>query len=114
MGIIKHNALIVTASFYKEALKHFDKVYEKASQLFESAIISQVLQMQYGYKTFLIGPCGSQENFKANQKHIKRILKLEKYIDSFTDSNGCPEGIFYVRVYYSPDYGEAKIEKTNI
>lgn len=111
MGYIKHNAMIITSDGYSEAMTRFDKVYNKAKELFDDLVSEPIKSNMNGYISFFIAPDGSKEGWDVSDEGDSNRKILCAYIDSLSFEDGS-NAIKYVDVSYDEEH-DTEVEKTN-
>ncbi len=88
MGTIWHEAVIVTDSDYRDAIKIAHKA---AVEIFGEQLVGPILNSTTnGYQTFMVASCGSKLGWDTYEKHVanikeflKRIRAIEPYMPDY-------------------------------
>lgn len=95
MGYIKHSAIIVT-SWDEENIK---KTHEKACEMFGKLVTNITEQTINGYRTFLIAPDGSKEDWEDSNNYDILRKKYKSFLKALCYGDGS-SNIDYIEVWY--------------
>ena len=73
MGYIRHNAVIVTAAGYDEALQALERAHRKAQELFGPLVTPVVESVINGYRSFFVAPDGGVRNLGRDRDEVPEL-----------------------------------------
>lgn len=102
MGIVKHEAIIVTS--WNESI--IAEAHDKAAVMFGGLVSPLMMSSVNSYRTFLISPGGSKIGWEDAIEHDAKVEKYCKWLDGLAYDDGST-AIKSVRVRYGEmDRGE--------
>ena len=111
MGYIRHNAVIVTAAGYDDALQALERAHQKAQELFGPLVTPVVESVINGYRSFFVAPDGSKEDWPESDAYDAKRKEFCGFIDSLAYEDGS-SGVQFVDVGYDEE-DVVSVDRTN-